>query len=218
MNARPDTLVVVLGTRTEVGKTWVSSQLARVLRSRGLTVAARKPAQSWGPEEELTDADVLAAATGETAEQVCSISYPVPMAPPMAAEALGTEPPSVSDLIATISWQPGIDVGLVETAGGVASPQAGDGDAIDLLEALRPDAALLVADAGLGTINDIRLCVAAIESRLGDPPPVVVLANRWNPDDELHQRNLAWLREHDGIEALVDLKGPLLWKALSSGR
>ena len=36
-------LVIVSGTATEVGKTWVGAALARELRGRGVTVAARKP-------------------------------------------------------------------------------------------------------------------------------------------------------------------------------
>ena len=88
---RPRTLVVVLGTGTEVGKTWVGAALARELRRTGRTVAARKPAQSFLPEElGGTDAEVLAAATGEAPHEVCVEHrwYPTPMAPPMAADAL----------------------------------------------------------------------------------------------------------------------------------
>jgi dethiobiotin synthetase len=55
-----------------------------------------------------------------------------------------------------------VDVGLVETAGGVRSPQADDGDVLDLVAAIAPDHVILVADAGLGTINAVRLSVAAL--------------------------------------------------------
>ena len=63
---RPSRLVVVAGTATEVGKTWVGAAVARELRDRGTTVAARKPAQSFEPADVEpggigTDADALAA-------------------------------------------------------------------------------------------------------------------------------------------------------------
>ena len=45
--SRPRLLIGVLGTHTEVGKTWVSAQLLAQARSRGLRVAARKPVQSF---------------------------------------------------------------------------------------------------------------------------------------------------------------------------
>ncbi len=60
-------LVVVAGTGTDVGKTWVGCRLARHFRERGLSVAARKPAQSFAPDQAgPTDAEMLASATGES--------------------------------------------------------------------------------------------------------------------------------------------------------
>ena len=68
----------------------------------GLQVCARKPAQSFGPDEGPTDAERLAEATGESAAEVCPPWrwYPRPMAPPMAAESLGLPPFSLDDLVA----------------------------------------------------------------------------------------------------------------------
>jgi dethiobiotin synthetase len=63
---RPARLVVVVGTGTEVGKTWSSCRLLEHARSQRLRVAARKPVQSFDADStEPTDADRLAAATGE---------------------------------------------------------------------------------------------------------------------------------------------------------
>ncbi len=53
-------------------------------------------------------------------------------------------------------------MGLVETAGGVRSPLAADGDCLDYCAALDPDVVVLVADAGLGTINAVRLTLDAL--------------------------------------------------------
>ena len=65
-------VVVVAGTGTEVGKTWLACQLAGAFRSRGLAVAARKPAQSFSPDETgHTDAELLARATGQAPRDVC---------------------------------------------------------------------------------------------------------------------------------------------------
>lgn len=44
---RPERLILVTGTGTGVGKTWVAAQLARAWRASGSSVAARKPAQSF---------------------------------------------------------------------------------------------------------------------------------------------------------------------------
>lgn len=204
--------MLVLGTGTEVGKTWVSARLLEAWRAAGHAVAARKPAQSFEPGTGPTDAEVLAAATAEAPSAVCppERSYAVALAPPMAADVLGRPRLTVAGLVTGLAWPPGTAVGLVETAGGVRSPQAHDGDGVALCGALGPDALVLVADAGLGTINAVRLCADALAAS-GDgpaPPPVVVL-NRFDEHTELHRRNRAWLEDVDGYDVVPATDAPL---------
>lgn len=200
---RPRRLVVVLGTATEVGKTWVTCRLAAHLRAGGCTVAARKPAQSFDPSEAgRTDAELLAAATGERPDEVCPAHrwYPLPLAPPMAAERLDRPPLALDALVAELAWPDGIDVGVVEAAGAVRSPLAHDGDGRTLVGALRPDLTVLVADAGLGTIGAVRSALDALQG------PATALLNRFSPDDDLHRANLRWLAERDGYDVVVDIE------------
>ncbi len=197
--------MVVAGTATEVGKTWVAVALARRARAAGHVVAARKPAQSFDPpagdREEPTDAALLAAATGEAPDAVCPPhrSYPRAMAPPMAADALGRASIELGQLLGEISWPDGTTVGIVETAGGVRSPIAHDADNVELTLALAPDQVVLVADAGLGTINAVRLATGALQ-----PLEVIVMLNRFDAADELHRRNRAWLEGRVGLHVVVD--------------
>lgn len=200
---RPRRIWVVTGTGTEVGKTWVGARVARHVACSGLTVAARKAAQSFEPGTSLTDAHVLAGATGEAPETVCPAHrwYPVPMAPPMAAAELGAAAASIDDLATEVdrSWpEHQIDVGLVEGAGGVASPLADDGDTADLARALQADRVLLVADAGLGTINLVRMSVGALA-----PLRVTVYLNHFEGSDRLHRANRTWLHERDHFEVVT---------------
>ena len=162
-------------------------------------------AQSFAPAEplEVRDASVLAAATGESVDDVCPPhrSYEVPMAPPMAAAALGRPRVVLADLLAELTWPDvGVDVGFIETAGGVRSPIADDADNAGLLRALSPTLVLLVADTGLGTINLVRLSAEAL-----DGMPVVVVLNRYDDADDLQRRNRAWLDDRDGFEVVVSV-------------
>jgi dethiobiotin synthetase len=200
--ARPPVVVVVAGTGTEVGKTWVAALVARELRSAGVTVGARKPAQSFEPGDARTDAHELADATGEPVTAVVPEHrwYDVPMAPPMAAEVLGRPSFTIADLVEELVWpDPVPSVGLVESAGGVRSPLADDGDTVDLVDGLRPELVVVVADAGLGTINDVRLAVDALSHAARDAE-VVVLLNHFDEDVELHRRNLEWLSSREGFD------------------
>jgi dethiobiotin synthetase len=193
--------VVVLGTTTEVGKTWVAARLIEDLRRSGRSVAARKPVQSFVVGD-LTDAEVLARASSEHPEEVCPPHrwYPLAMAPPMAVEALGLEPFGISDLIEELAWPDAADVGLVEGVGGVRSPIAADGDCVALTDALEPDAVVLVADADLGVVNLVRLCADVL-----DRGRLIVYLNRFDAGIDLHQRNRQWL-DHGGLSLTTSVE------------
>jgi dethiobiotin synthetase len=200
MTQGPALLVVIAGTGTDVGKTWVGCHLVTELRAKGLRVAARKPAQSFDPADGPTDADRLAEVTGEPVADVCPPHrwYPVAMAPPMASEHLGLPPFTLVDLVSELHWPSGADVGMVELAGGPGSPLAGDGDGTDLIGLLRPDLVVLVTGAGLGILSDVRLAARALVAQ-----PLIVHLNRFDPAQELHERNRQWLAERDGMVVTV---------------
>ena len=133
-------------------------------------------------------------------------SYTRAMAPPMAAEALGLPPFSVADLVSEMVWPAErVSVGVVEMAGGVRSPQASDGDTTHVLAALQPDVVILVADAGLGTINAVRLSMEALANpavgRTG--PRIVVVLDRFDGHHDIHRRNRQWLVERDHFEVVT---------------
>lgn len=201
----PSRLVVVTGTGTGVGKTWVAASVARELRVAGRSVSARKPVQSFDASDSSTDVHVLAAATGEDRADVCSPRrwYEVAMAPPMAAELLGRPPFTVAELVDELSWPfPSPEIGLVEGVGGLLSPMASDGDTRSLVEYLLPDVVVVVADADLGAIHAVRACMEALDHGSHGAAAVVFL-NNYDGTYELHRRNLEWFARRDGYEVLT---------------
>jgi dethiobiotin synthetase len=192
----PDLTIVVTGTDTEVGKTWLTVELALALQERGAPVAIRKPVQSFDPGERTTDADILAEASGEDPIAVCPghRRYPLAMAPPMAADALGGPQLRLHELVEEMDL-PSEGVALVEGVGGACSPLAHDADNVDLAHTLDADLVVLVSQAGLGTINSVRLASIAL-----DGLPTVVYLNRFDPADTLHAANGSWLTEVDGLD------------------
>ena len=200
---RPRQLIVVAGTGTEVGKTWVAVALAKGARTTGKRVAARKPVQSFDAADSTTDADLLALATGESPHDVCPRHrwYELAVAPFMAAERLGRPPFTLDDLLGELAWPANIDVGLVEPAGGVRSPMTSDGaDTVDLVARLGPDRVVLVADAGLGTLNAVRLSLGVLRDA-----PVLVFLNRFDASEPLHVANREWLVRNSGAPVATDL-------------
>jgi dethiobiotin synthetase len=207
-------IVAVVGNGTEVGKTWTACILAKELINLGVSVVARKPTQSSG-DSGPSDAERLGRATGEPPESVCSPrwSYSLPMAPPMAAEALDMSELLIRDIhewtIASIE-EATPALALVELVGGVCSPQASDGDGLDLLQLLQPAAVLLVSDAGLGALNATRLSMRAL--RGDDCLPLIqptVVFNRYDASVDLHVRNLRWLRDRDQFDVVEGTRAAL---------
>jgi dethiobiotin synthetase len=189
-------IVVVSATGTEVGKTWFTARTIEFLRERGAETHARKPVQSFEPGEP-TDAEILARASGDHMSDVCRHSYELPLAPPMAARALGKGDMRLIDIM----WDlhiPDSGITFVEGVGGPRSPLASDGDTVGLATSLRADAIVLVAQAELGVINDVRLCLDAFA-----PYQVIVALNRFDPIDEMHTRNRDWLRDEVGAEVVT---------------
>ena len=204
------TTIFVTGTGTDIGKTWVLARLITELRGRGRSVHARKPAQSFTTDERgRTDADLLGAASDEAPTTVCPTHrwYEIPMAPPMAAAVLGLAPFTIADLVRETAMEP---ITFVEGAGGPRSPLAADGDNVDFARAIGASFAVLVADAGLGTINAVELCTAALHGF-----ETFVMLNRYDPALDLHRRNRDWLqsaghRTATTITALANLLNPRL--------
>lgn len=200
-SGRPS-VVFVAGTGTEVGKTWAAAGLAQLLRRSGRAVAACKPVQSFDPDEDgPTDAEVLAAATGQHPDAVCppEHTYPVPLAPPMAAGKLGRVCPTIDEMASNCRFAATVDVGLVEGVGGLYSPMAPDGHNLDLIDRVGPDLVIVVASAALGGIHDTMACTLPLSAYRR-----IVFCNRFDPATEVHALNVRWLRDA-GLEVATGL-------------
>lgn len=217
----PDVLAVVTATGTEVGKTWLTAEVARALRRRGIEVSCRKPVMSFDPSEELTDALVLADASGEDEQTVCPAHrrYEVAMAPPMAAEVLKEPPFSMAELAAELNL-PARGIALVEGVGGPRSPLAGDGDTVSLIELLQPNVVVLVCPAGLGAINSALTATDSLATNEG--VPLLIFVNGFDPSDDLHVRNLAWLSNNTAFglatepDAVTDILAEMVPNTLAA--
>jgi dethiobiotin synthetase len=117
----------------------------------------------------------------------------------MAAQMLGLGSFTIADLVHQLQPFEANAITIIEGVGGPRSPIADDGDTVDLARALDPHAVVLVADAGLGTINAVRLSAAALA-----PWPLVVALNRYEAANDLHLRNADWLRTREGLDVVTD--------------
>jgi dethiobiotin synthetase len=160
----------VTGTDTGCGKTTVACAIARAARRESLRVRVVKPVETGCEhvEGELRplDALTLAGAAGDETPiaEICPYRLGLPAAPEVAATAEGIQIDvgRIEKLVRRAGEE--ADLVLVEGAGGLLVPICEGIDTADL--ALRLGLpVLVVARAGLGTINHTRLTLEAAESR-----------------------------------------------------
>jgi dethiobiotin synthetase len=187
----------VTGTDTGVGKTVVTAALAAILRGRGRDVAVVKPAQTGVRPGEAGDLDEVRRLAGPVDVRE-GVRLPDPLAPDRAALVAGVELPGLADQAGLILRTAAVrDDVLVEGAGGITVNLGRGFGLLEIAGRVREAGAavawIVVARAGLGTLNHSTLTVGAIRDRgfavqglvIGcwpaDPGP----AERYNRDDDL---------------------------------
>ncbi|MGW4890941.1 dethiobiotin synthase [Kitasatospora sp. NPDC004240] len=205
-------VLFVTGTGTEVGKTVATAAVAAAALRAGLRVAVLKPGQTgMGPGEAGDAAEVvrLADAGGPTGRLTVSelARYPEPLAPERAARRSGLPFLSPDEVSAeVIRLAAGHDLVLVEGAGGLLVRYDDRGrtladQARAVLDAGLDARFLLVASAGLGTLNTTTLTAEALHARKLDLWGVIV--GSWPAAADLASRcNLADLPEAAGAPLL----------------
>lgn len=195
------TVLVVTGTGTEIGKTVTTAAVAAAALAAGRSVAVLKPAQTGVGPGERGDADEVTRLVGGGVTAVELARYPEPLAPATAAlrRPPSVRPHEVAEAAAKLATDH--DLVLVEGAGGLLVRFDADGGT--LADAARQLGApvLVVAAAGLGTLNSTALTTEALRAR--DLTPLGVVVGSWPEHPDLAARcNLADFPEVSGTKLL----------------
>jgi dethiobiotin synthetase len=195
----------VTATDTGVGKTEVACAVIAAARAAGIDAVGMKPAQSGVIPGEPTDAERLALASDgvEPLEAICPYTFAAPLAPAVAARVEGKAVSLRRILDAAAALAARHAAVVVEGAGGLLVPLTEAETYADLARALGLPA-LVVARAGLGTVNHTALTVEALRAR-GIALAGIVL-NRAGPvDDPSVPHNASEIARITGCEPLVVL-------------
>jgi dethiobiotin synthetase len=184
--------LLVTGTDTGVGKTVIAAALVTALRARGVRALGFKPAETGVGGGEPSDSDVLARASGDDnvlARPLLQLSEP--LAPAVAAERAGVvlDPDDIEARIRQLR-RDGYAL-VIEGAGGVMVPLSWGYTVLDLAQACDLDA-VVVARAGLGTLNQVAMTILMLRSR-GIPIRGIVLNGRRAVPDLAESTNPAAL-------------------------
>jgi dethiobiotin synthetase len=178
--------LIITGTDTGVGKTFVAVQIIEALRAQGIRVGAYKPVVSGsipGPAGPIWDdlARLQAALGGDVpAERIAPQRFLAPLAPPIAARLEGRSVDPILLRRGIEWWNERANVVVVEGAGGLLSPLTEGESLADLARDL-DFPLIIVARLSLGTINHTLLTLEAAASR--QLPVAGIVLNESMPTD-----------------------------------
>ncbi|MFJ8822417.1 dethiobiotin synthase [Streptomyces sp. NPDC102467] len=186
------TVLVVTGTGTEIGKTVTTAAVAAAAVRAGRSVAVLKPAQTGLAPGEPGDVDEVVRLAGPAVTPVELGRYPEPLAPGTAAARAGLAPVRPAHVAeAAEKLAASHDLVLVEGAGGLLVHFDAQGSTLADAARLLGAPVLVVAQAGLGTLNSVQLTAEALRARglvqagivIGSWPREPGLAERCNVGD-----------------------------------
>jgi len=196
--------VLVTGTDTGVGKTFVACALAHALRAAGRSVAVLKPVET-GVTDLPEDAVALREAAADTAplDEICPYRLRAPLAPSVAAR-LEHATIDLAILEALVRRRlDAADVLIVEGAGGLLVPIADSVTYADLAARLRLPL-LIVAANRLGTVNHCAL-TARVAREMGLEVLGIVLSQPSAQRDDSAATNAETIAALTGLPILGEL-------------
>lgn len=200
--------IFIIGTDTDVGKTVVSAGLMYLLLKKKLRAAYFKPVASGEVDcagvKVSADAAFVHAVSGFTEKpgSVTPFAFADAVAPHLAAHLTSRriDPAVIQESLNVLKDR--YDVIIAEAAGGLAIPLNGEGMMqYDLIRKLNFHC-LLVARAGLGTINHTLLTLHMAKS-VGLTVKGIIVSRAG--DTLIEQDNIRMIRKLSGLEAIYTL-------------
>ncbi len=203
----------VTGTGTDIGKTYVSAAIARYFTKRNLAIAYYKAAVSGADSIEESDAGFVRDSAGikQETSSLLSYLYKRPLSPHLAARIEGNFASLDKIKQDYLSLASKYDYVLSEGAGGIICPVVVEPNLRifyqDIIKTLGAPV-VIVADAGLGTINHTILTFEYLKARNIKVQGVIL--NRFDKSSVMHLDNLKMIEDLSGIKVIATLANDAL--------
>lgn len=195
----------MIGTGTDVGKTYVTALFIKALRKKGKDVGYYKAALSGADNIKESDAGYVnhIACIGQEESTLLSYLYKTPVSPHLAAKIEGN-PPCMKRIKKDVQrvFQR-YEYVVMEGSGGSVCPIRYDEEETIWLEDIIKEVDLptvIVAEAGLGTINATVLTVEYLKQRRIEVKGIFL--NRYT-GDRMQEDNKNMIEERTGLPVLA---------------
>ena len=202
--------IFITGTGTDVGKTYVTGLIVKKLKESGMNAAYYKAAMSGNERTEegmLLPGDAQYVKTVSGIEQslacMCPYVYEAAVSPHLASRIEGN-PVMLQEVVKgfeEVCRQ--YDYVTMEGSGGILCPICFDERELWLEDVIRELglSSLIVADAGLGTINSVVLTVEYMHAK--GLPVKGIIFNRFHPGDRMEEDNLRMCEHRTKVPVLA---------------
>ena len=210
LKTRPAHGLFICGTGTDVGKTYVSCEIAKKLVAENISVGVYKPVASGAvvEKDQLVSTDALAlqrAAACDDISLVCPQVFEAPLAPSVAA---GLESRVVDQQLLRTGlarWATRCDFVVVEGVGGLLSPLSDDSTTMTLAREFGYPIVLVAADR-LGVINDVLSAVCVCAAYAPEIHLAGIVLNQLEPEPDVScESNAVQISQRTRVPVLAQL-------------
>lgn len=198
----------ITATGTDIGKTYITALIIKALRKAGKNVGYYKIAMSGNPGEE-TDAEYVKRISGieEDLDMMVSYKYDIAVSPHLASKLKGNPVNMEFAKEAYKKVEAIYDYVCVEGSGGIICPlNLEKGNKLLLSDAIKEldIPILIIADGGLGTINDTYLTVKYAQQEGIEVKGIIL--NNYEDDNLMHRDNKEVIEGLTGIRVVGTVK------------
>ena len=202
--------IFITGTGTDVGKTYVTGLIVKKLRESGADAAYYKAAMSGNerrPDGSLIPGDALQvknmSGIRQSLEEMCPYVYETAVSPHLASRIEGNPVRMETVLAGFQKVREEYEYVTMEGSGGILCPLCFDETDIRLPEVVKACClgCLMIADAGLGTINGVALTAYYLKEQ-GIPLKGIIF-NHYKQGDVLHEDNRKMCEYYTGVPVVA---------------
>ena len=209
-----DKNIFIVGTGTDVGKTYIAGPILKTFIHSGINAAYFKAAMSGNVRDfnnKLIPGDALyvkhVSGSRQPLNEMCPYVYERAYSPHLASRIEGNSVDFDAVLRKFDELSGKYDRVIMEGSGGILCPIRLDDKKVIWLEDFikaRDFGCILVADAGLGTINAVGLTVAYMKSH--DMRLTGIIFNHFQPGNILHEDNMRVCEDLTGLKVIACVK------------
>ena len=205
--------VFLTGTGTDIGKTYISGLIVKKLAEAGKNPAYYKAAMSGNDRREdgtLIPGDALfvqkTSGISQSLEEMCPYVYENAWSPHLASRVEGNPVDLEVVRKGFLETADKYDYITMEGSGGILCPICFDERRIQLEDVIREFelSSILVADAGLGTINSVVLTAEYMKAR--SLPIKGIIFNHYHPGNIMEDDNIFMCEHMTGLPVIAKVQ------------